>query len=111
MIVDSTITNISDSDSEPEDFRVHQNFPNPFGKSSVSGAENTTIVFELSKPEKVGMIVYNSIGERVQSFKKKEYSPGRRQFVLGAANLPSGIYFYVIETSESQIAKKIVLLK
>jgi len=111
IVVDSTLTGIDDEISQPEEFKLYQNYPNPFGKSSYSGSQSTTIAFELPSEDVVKINIYNSIGEIVKSVKEKRYSAGRHEYFFNAGNLSSGIYLYQIQTKKFQDTKKFVFFK
>jgi len=111
IVVDSTITGIDDEMSQPKEFKLYQNYPNPFGKSAYSVSQSTTIAFELPSEDVVKINIYNSIGEIVRSVKESRYSAGRHEYTFNASNLPSGVYLYQIQTKKFQDTKKFVFLK
>ncbi|RKY66538.1 MAG: hypothetical protein DRQ02_08660, partial [Candidatus Latescibacterota bacterium] len=51
------------------DFKLSQNFPNPFNSS-------TWVCFELSCPGHVNLSVYNTIGQRIRILVDKELPGG-----------------------------------
>jgi len=93
----------------PDDFKLFQNYPNPF-----NGA--TTIKFDLNKRERVRLRIYDLLGKEVitladESLNSGSYSVkwyGKNKY---AVNVPSGLYIYSLETSDSKIFKKMVYLK
>jgi len=90
-------------------FKLHQNFPNPFNPS-------TTITFSLPVNGNVKLSVFNSLGEEVAILANEEISTGTHSFNFDAINFSSGIYFYRINVegedgSHWTESKKMILIK
>jgi hypothetical protein len=88
----------------PRTYQLTQNYPNPFNPS-------TTINFSIAQSGKVSLIVFNSIGQEVQTLFDKEMTAGEYQVNFNADNLPSGIYFYKLESGSYINVKKMIVLK
>lgn len=86
------------------DFYLAQNYPNPFNP-------NTKIVVRLPFKTEIQLNIYNLSGEIVTKLASGEYQAGTHEFNFEASDLPSGIYFYKIESAEFSEAKKMVYLK
>ncbi len=82
-----------------------KNYPNPFNNT-------TTISFQLLKPSKVKITIYNMSGRRVKTL-LNEYkdSPGVYKVQFNASGLSSGVYLYQLDTGFDIIAKKMILIK
>ena len=80
------------------------NYPNPFNPS-------TTIGYTLAQAEQVRIGVYDVLGREVKRLVNGEQSAGRHEVVFEAGTLPSGTYFYRIETPSGVQTRKLVLLK
>ena len=91
------------NDFSPSEFRLVQNFPNPFNPSTI-------ISYDLPKQSDVTLIVYNITGEEVATLVKQEQNAGRYQTHWDAKHLASGIYFYTIRAGDFVQTKKMVLL-
>jgi len=99
----------SDDNLLPDEYVLHQNFPNPFNPT-------TTIKYQLPKTDRVRLIIYDLLGIRVCTLINEEQAvgyhsiqwDGRDDFGL---TMPSGMYIYRLETSEFTQAKKMLLLK
>ncbi|MFQ5706816.1 MAG: right-handed parallel beta-helix repeat-containing protein [bacterium] len=94
----------------PDVFELHQNFPNPFNPS-------TEISFNVPVVGKVVLTVYNLLGQRIRTLVDEVVTePGLKTVAwdahddLGQA-VPSGIYFYRLETTQSVLSRRMVLLK
>ncbi|MCC7429468.1 T9SS type A sorting domain-containing protein, partial [bacterium] len=99
-------TGLSENTNKTKNFRLSQNFPNPFNP-------NTTIVYEL--PNKAGkLLIFNAKGEKVREFllEKKSGSVVWNGTDFSGKQVSSGIYFYRLETENGfSETKKMVLLK
>ncbi|RZJ28976.1 MAG: T9SS type A sorting domain-containing protein [Chryseobacterium sp.] len=84
-----------------QDF-LGKNYPNP-----VSG--KTTIPFRLNKSGKLTIKLYNIRGSLVQEIASGNYSSGENIVTFDSTNLPSGIYFYQLESSGIRQAKKMII--
>jgi hypothetical protein len=88
---------------------LEQNVPNPFNPT-------TTISFYLPTDDRVRLSVYNSAGMLVRTIVNGQVSRGMHEEPWSGrdnrgAFVSSGVYFYRLETSESVLTKKMVLLK
>jgi hypothetical protein len=85
------------------------NAPNPFNLRS-----GTTVVYELTQPATVELMVYNSLGQRILNETYASGTPGgqkNKNFVqisqrnfFGLA-LPKGVYFYVLSSNGRVLGK------
>jgi hypothetical protein len=88
----------------PATFELKQNYPNPFNPS-------TTISFSLTKNEYVRLVVFNTIGEEVETLYKGKLDAGIHTYNFNAEDLSSGIYFYKLNVASNVQIKKMMLLK
>ncbi len=88
----------------PTEFTLHQNYPNPFNPSTV-------IRFALPIGGYAELTVYNSIGQKVATLVNQTMPAGEHKVEFKAANLPSGIYFYRLNSGNKQISRKMILQK
>ena len=87
----------------PEQFTLLQNYPNPFNPS-------TTIMYDLPERSKVRLLVYDILGRVVSVLKDEEEDANRYVVSFDGARLPSGVYFYRLETPAFTQTRKMVLL-
>ncbi len=93
------------SNTQPETFSLQQNYPNPFNPT-------TTIEFTVPQNSNVTLTLYNALGREVQTLLQGELNAGRYQIVVNGGTLPSGVYFYRMETDKNYVAtKKMLLMK
>ncbi len=86
------------------DFKLHQNFPNPFNPE-------TTIAVELAEDGPAVLTVYDVLGQQVARPFAGNYSRGRYTVLFNGRDLPSGVYFYQLQAGNFVDQKKMVLLK
>jgi hypothetical protein len=91
------------------EFELHNNYPNPFNPS-------TNINFVVPKLSKVTLNVYNTLGQKVKTLIDSKSLTGRQTAVWNGKNdfgnsVPSGVYYYRLETESSSLTKSMVLLK
>jgi hypothetical protein len=100
-----SITGIADGGLAPMEFSLKQNYPNPFNPS-------TRIVFTVAQTGWAKLEVFNILGERVQTLFEDVAEAGR-YYVLrfDAVNLPSGTYFYRLQSATKSDLKKLLVLK
>jgi hypothetical protein len=85
-------------------YLLEQNYPNPFNPL-------TTIGYGIKEKSNVQIIVLNSIGEEVATLVNEEKEPGYHTVEFNASTLPSGIYFYRLQTEGFAQTRKMILIK
>ncbi len=88
----------------PKSIYLNQNYPNPFNPT-------TTIEFAISKTGRYKLDLYNSLGELVKEISNKEYQAGFYKETFTATELTSGIYIYRLTNDQTNIARKMSLLR
>jgi hypothetical protein len=81
-----------------------KNYPNPFNVE-------TTISYTLKSATNVKITVYDRLGREVAVLFDGPQNEGEQSVSFNASNLPSGIYFYRLKTTEHTEVKKMVLTK
>jgi hypothetical protein len=102
----TTAANVATENQEslPVEFSLGANYPNPFNPS-------TTIPYELPETAHVMITIYDLFGREVARLVDDTISAGRHSVTFEAGNLPSGSYFYRLETSEWSDVRQLLLLK
>ncbi|MGA3286258.1 MAG: T9SS type A sorting domain-containing protein [Bacteroidota bacterium] len=90
--------------STPATFCLYQNYPNPFNPS-------TKIEFTLLSRSLVFLKVFDVLGKEVVTLISEVLPAGTYDRQWDAVGMPSGVYFYRLQTSTSTAVKKLVLLK
>jgi len=88
----------------PENAKLLQNYPNPFNPT-------TRITYILNQPAETEFRLYNALGQIVRSRHLGYQSPGEHHFQLEAGDLPSGVYYYRINSGTFSDMKKCIILK
>jgi len=88
----------------PDRFELYQNYPNPYNPV-------TTISYALPHDAKVVLKVYNAIGQEVKTLVDEQQQIGGQSVRFDASNLPSGVYFYRMQTNTFTNVKKMVVIK
>ena len=87
-----------------DSYVLNQNYPNPFNPS-------TKIAYVLKEKTNVKLLVMNALGEEVAVLVNQTQEQGYHQLDFNASNLPSGIYFYSLQTDNFSETKKMLLMK
>ncbi len=95
---------VHNPDILPESDMLLQNYPNPFNPTS-------TIEFALSSKAHTRLTIYNLLGQLVDILVDKPLSAGHYEVEFNGAELPSGIYFYRLETGSKTLNRKMILIK
>lgn len=98
------LTDVKNSVSNIPNFALFQNFPNPFNPA-------TKIKYQISELSKVRLTVYDMLGREITTLVNEEKAAGLYEVEFNGTELPSGVYFYRIETGKYSDTKKFVLLK
>ena len=85
------------------DFRLCQNSPNPFDRSS-------SIQYSLPQASEVTISIYDITGRLVETLVDETNGPGIHQVRWDRKANPSGVYFYCLRTGEFVETRKMVLL-
>jgi len=88
----------------PTAYSLGQNYPNPFNPS-------TKISFSLPTASEIQLEVYNSLGTLVKTIASGSFPAGNHSLSFNAGSLPSGVYFYRLNTATFTETKKMILIK
>lgn len=100
----NTVGIVSINHQIPEKFSLQQNYPNPFNPT-------TSIRFNLPTKSFVKLTIYNSLGQKVSQLINEQLEIGSYDYEFESNGIPSGIYFYKLETDTFSETKKMVLIK
>ncbi len=110
---------VNDEVNITKNFKLFQNYPNPFSKSS-GGNPTTTINFSISANPKslnetsrqnVRLDVYDILGRRITTLVNETKTPGDYSVKFDASKFSAGIYFYSLRVGNFVTTKKMILLK
>jgi uncharacterized lipoprotein YddW (UPF0748 family) len=94
----------SSEDELATSFSLRQNYPNPFNPS-------TTIEYSLAGAAEIRLSVVNVLGQEVAVLANGLRPAGTHTVLFEATDLPSGSYFYVLETGGHRTSRSMMLLK
>ena len=83
---------------------LQPNFPDPF-------RDKTNIQYELTRPGRVKLEVYNLQGQQIITLEDTYKLAGKHQISFDASGLPSGMYFYRLTTESNQFVQSMIVLK
>ena len=93
-----------DGASPATTFTLRQNYPNPFNPA-------TTIAFDLHRPARVTLTVYNALGQEIARVLNRSMSTGSHTVDFDGGNLPSGAYFYELKAGDEVQVRRMHLVK
>lgn len=88
----------------PNTYTLYQNYPNPFNPV-------TKIKYGVPKNGYIKLTVYDELGKEVQIVDEGYKSATTYEAVFDATNLPSGVYYYKLESESFTDTKKMVIIK
>jgi uncharacterized delta-60 repeat protein len=88
----------------PSEFRLYENYPNPFNPS-------TSIKFDVPKNAFTNLGIFDVTGRIVKTLINEDLKAGRYLYNFNASGLSSGVYFYKIHSGEFNDAGKMMLVK
>jgi len=87
-----------------DSYMLTQNYPNPFNSSTI-------IQYNLPDETYVTVNIYDLLGRNIETLVSQQQTAGFYQIAWNADHVPSGIYFYKIQTSDFSSTKKMILMK
>jgi M6 family metalloprotease-like protein len=100
------LTNLTSEEDKGNNynFSINQNYPNPFNPT-------TKIKYSIPNQSLVTIKVFDTLGREIETIVNEEKGAGTYEITWNAFNLPSGVYFYMINAGDFIHTKKMVLLK
>ncbi|MEP0860547.1 MAG: T9SS type A sorting domain-containing protein [Ignavibacterium sp.] len=98
----------------PKEFRLEQNFPNPFNpitKIRYTIAASSLNPFSKGEGTLTSLKVYDILGNEVATLVNEEKSAGFYEIEFNASQLASGIYFYRLKAGSFVETKKMILMR
>ena len=95
---------ISDEAPIATRFELGQNYPNPFNPT-------THIRFNIPETANTKLTVFNVMGEEVATLVNSVMQAGGHTVSWNASSMPTGVYFYQLESANFSQTKKLLLVK
>lgn len=88
----------------PSQYLLENNYPNPFNPS-------TLIKFYIPEATFVKLKVFDLLGKEIRTLVNEERKSGFHKIIFDGNGLPSGVYFYSLQTSKYSETKKMILIR
>lgn len=100
------VTGVDESliDFNPKDYKLFNNYPNPFNPS-------TKIRYAVPQSAFTTLKVYSITGKEVAVLVNEQKTPGVYEVKFDGAELSSGVYFYKLQSGSFSDVKKMILTK
>jgi hypothetical protein len=108
-IVELVTMSINNNSISPDNFNLYQNYPNPFNS-------NTKIKLDIKNKSNIELDIYDLSGKIIKQVFRGSKEVGTYIFSWNSKNsmsvkVTSGVYILKLKVENSQIIKKMVLLK
>jgi hypothetical protein len=108
IIDDLELEGITDVDANqidiPNEFKLYQNFPNPFNPTTI-------ISYSIPKTSFVNIKIFDMLGREIATLVNEEKQKGNHEIVFNGSSLTSGIYFYRMKAGGTVETRKLILIK
>jgi hypothetical protein len=98
------LTDLGENTFNPSEFKLYDNYPNPFNPS-------TMIRYSIPEASFTTLRVYDALGNEVSSLVNETKPAGTYEVDFNALNLSSGIYYYTLQSGSFTSTKKMILTK
>jgi len=88
----------------PTEMELFQNYPNPFNPETI-------IEYFIPSNSEVVIQIYDNTGKEIRRYNEGFKNAGRHSISLNFSDIPSGVYFYRLDTDGKSISRKMVLIK
>jgi hypothetical protein len=107
--ITTLITHVQENAGVPTEFALQQNYPNPFNPE-------TSIQYQLPLPGHVRLSIYTVLGQEIRTLVDRSQPAAYHTVVWDGRDntgnpMPSGVYFYRIESGGFTAVKKMLLMK
>ncbi|RPI16845.1 MAG: T9SS C-terminal target domain-containing protein [Ignavibacteriae bacterium] len=104
-----TSVGIVSSNETVHDFKLYDNYPNPFNPSTkIKFSVASNVKREMSN---VKITVFDVIGREITTLVNEQLKPSTYEVEWNASDYPSGVYFYTLTTESFSETKKMILIK
>jgi hypothetical protein len=101
---DMIIDEVNPNSNVPDKFYLYQNYPNPFNPSTI-------IRYQIKDSRFVTLKVYDVRGREIETLVNEKQNAGTYEVEFDAGNLPSGAYFYRMNSGLFSDTKKLMVIK
>jgi hypothetical protein len=109
LMSSEVMTGVDENTVLPENLSLAQNYPNPFNAETI-------IEFSLGKPGHVDLSISNILGQNIYDWSGDFDKAGTASILWNGkahdgVDMPSGVYFYQLRTSESRLTRQMMILR
>ncbi len=103
-------TSVAQEMTTPSMLSLSQNYPNPFNPTTtIEYAVGTDNYPSLQKF--VSVKIFNVLGEEIATLVNDQKMPGNYSVQFNASTLPSGVYYYRLQSEQLSSVRKMILMK
>lgn len=103
----SSLVGVNDQPAVSDDISLEQSYPNPVSSSG----QEATISFSLPDRAHVKLTVTDNTGREIAVLIQEDKSAGTHEARFNPSTLPSGTYYYVLQSSTSARVKKLLVIR
>jgi hypothetical protein len=93
----------------PKSYQLYQSYPNPFEAASAS---SITIRYDVPAPGvRIRLTLYDALGRRLRTLVDADKGAGQHSARFDAAGLGSGIYYYGLSAGDTQLFRRMLILR
>lgn len=116
IVIVNTVSASNKNSVVSEKFELYQNYPNPFNPVTKINYElPARLARQASRGEHsanfVTLKIFDILGNEISTLVNKKQNAGRYEVIFDASNIPSGIYFYKLETENFTKIKRMSFIK
>ncbi len=114
FVTGDQITAVNEFEVMPTEFKLHQNYPNPFWSGATSrsaGNPVTSMQYAVASHQHVSLKVYDISGREVATLVDEKKPAGNYRVIFEARGLAGGVYFIRLSAGEFSDMKKAVLVR
>jgi photosystem II stability/assembly factor-like uncharacterized protein len=103
------VSSVGKNEEIVQGYHLAQNYPNPFNS-------NTRITYQLAKPEKVALEIFNVLGQKIKILLNEERQAGTHSIAWDGSDelgkpVSAGLYLYTLSFRSSLLVRKMMYLK
>ena len=103
----SSLVSVEEQPTHADEMSLEQSYPNPVSSSG----QGATITFSLPDRAHVKLTVTDNTGREIAVLVQEEKNAGKHEAQFNPSTLPSGTYYYVLQSSTSARVKKLLVIR
>jgi subtilisin-like proprotein convertase family protein len=111
LTVSNAPLGLHEFNGSPHKYTLFQNYPNPFSETTVIHWHRAPGIGHQTSGNRVVIKVFDFMGKEIRTLVDGEMAPGDHQVTFDAKDLPSGIYYYRLQTETGAVTRKMILIK